>query len=146
MITAFANALRRATAPELLDSRSRKNLEGVHEDLIAVVERASRISEVPFVVTEGLRSLDRQRVLVASGASRTLRSRHLHGYAVDLAAKIDGQVRWDWPLYAKLNDAMQAAADELDVPIIWGGSWRSFKDGPHWELDRRSYPDPSEAA
>lgn len=146
MITTIANALRRVTTPDVLDARSRKNLEGVHHDLVAVVERAARISEVPFVVTEGLRSLERQRVLVASGASRTLRSRHLNGFAIDLAAKVDGEVRWDWPLYSKLNDAMQAAASELDVPVVWGGGWRSFKDGPHFELDRRSYPDPSEAA
>lgn len=146
MITAIANALRRVTKPDVLDARSRKNLEGVHEDLVTVVERAAHLSEIPFVVTEGLRTLDRQRVLVASGASRTLRSRHLHGFAVDLAANINGEIRWDWPLYAKLNDAMQTAAHELDVPVIWGGSWRSFKDGPHFELDRRSYPDPDEAA
>ena len=139
MITAFANALRRATAPELLDSRSRKNLEGVHEDLIAVVERASRISEIPFVVTEGLRSLDRQRVLVASGASRTLRSRHLHGYAVDLAAKIDGQVRWDWPLYKAFSKTVKDVAAYFGVPIVWGGDWKSFGDGPHFELNRSNY-------
>lgn len=146
MITAIATALRRATAPEILDARTRKNLKGVHDDLVAVVERAARISEVPFVVTEGLRSLARQRVLVASGASRTLRSRHLHGYAVDLAAKVDGQVRWDWPLYPKLATAMKTAARELNIPIVWGGDWAEFVDGPHFELDRRSYPDPKEAA
>jgi peptidoglycan L-alanyl-D-glutamate endopeptidase CwlK len=26
------------------------------------------------------------------------------------------------------------------VPIVWGGDWRTFKDGPHFELDRRKYP------
>lgn len=117
-----------------------KKLFGVHVDLQRVVQRAAKISEVEFIVTEGLRSVDRQKQLYQSGASRTMKSRHLDGHAVDLAAVVDGEVRWDWPLYYKLADAMKAAADEIGVPIVWGGDWQTFKDGPHFELDREMYP------
>lgn len=123
-----------------LNDRSLKNLNGVNDDLVRVVKRAAEISPLPFVVTEGLRSVERQRVLVDRGASRTMRSRHITGHAVDVAAVIDGEVRWDWPLYAKLAEAMKEAAKELNVPIVWGGDWRGFKDGPHFELDRKFYP------
>lgn len=140
MIATIASMLNKAITPDRLDARSRKNLQGVHRDLVAVVERAAELSDLQFVVTEGLRTTERQRELVAKGASKTMNSRHITGHAVDLAAKIDGQVRWDWPLYSKLNVAMQTAAEELGVPIIWGGSWISFRDGPHFELDRRTYP------
>lgn len=146
MFSAIAKFLGKSAKADPLDARSRKSLTGVHEDMVAVVERAAALSEVEFIVTEGLRTIERQRQLVAKGASKTMNSRHLTGHAVDLAAKIDGEVRWDWPLYAKLNDAMQKAAKELDVPIVWGGSWRTFKDGPHFELDRRAYPAEMEAA
>jgi peptidoglycan L-alanyl-D-glutamate endopeptidase CwlK len=95
---------------------------------------------VEFTVTEGLRSAERQRRLVAAGASRTLNSRHLSGHAVDLAAKVGGKVRWDWPLYARLAEAMKTAASELNLPLVWGGDWRSFRDGPHFELPREAYP------
>lgn len=123
-----------------LSERSIKNLEGVHYDLVRVVRRAATLTDLDFVVTEGLRSVDRQRVLVDRGASRTMRSRHLTGHAVDLAAVIDGEVRWDWPLYSKLAAVMKRAADELQVPLEWGGDWKKFRDGPHFQLPWEAYP------
>ena len=117
-----------------LDERSENRLEGVNEALVSVVRRAARNTTVDFIVTEGLRTKDRQAQLFAKGASRTMNSKHLTGRAVDLAAMVDGEVRWDWPLYHKLAKAMKDAADECGVKIVWGGDWRTFKDGPHFEL------------
>jgi peptidoglycan LD-endopeptidase CwlK len=123
-----------------LSSRSLNRLEGVHPDLVAVVKRAIQITTVDFAVIEGLRTLERQRELLAAGASRTLKSRHITGHAVDIAPWIAGTIRWDWPPFYKLADAMKAAAAEQGTSIVWGGDWRTFKDGPHFELDRKSYP------
>lgn len=123
-----------------LDKRSQANLVGVHPDLVAVVEAALQISPITFVVTEGLRTLARQRSLVASGASQSMKSRHLTGHAVDLAAKINGVVRWDWPLYAQLAKAMKTAAAARGTPLEWGGDWRTLKDGPHFQLPWSNYP------
>ena len=123
-----------------LGKRSRKRLEGVHPDLVKVVERAIQITKVDFTVLEGMRTLTRQRALVRKGASKTMNSRHLTGHAVDLGAWVDGTVRWDWPLYYEIEKAMKQAARELKVPIEWGGDWRSFKDGPHYQLPWRGYP------
>lgn len=122
-----------------LGARSLERLRGVHPDLVAVVKRAITLSEIDFTVTEGLRTRERQAQLVKAGASKTMNSRHITGHAVDLAAWVEGGIRWDWPLYAKLAAAMKLAASELGVVIIWGGDWRTFKDGPHFELDRRVY-------
>lgn len=129
-----------------LSARDHQRLAGVHPDLVRVVERA-RLA-VPFIVTEGLRTKERQAQLVQAGASRTMNSRHLSGHAVDLAYWLDdgddvpeqGEVRWDWPLAHKVAAAMKAAATEEHVALVWGGDWASFPDGPHFELDRRSYP------
>jgi peptidoglycan L-alanyl-D-glutamate endopeptidase CwlK len=123
-----------------LGKRSVERLQGVHPDLVKVVERAIEMSPVDFTVLEGLRSPERQQTLVASGASQTLNSRHITGHAVDLGAWVDNQVDWSWPLYHKIANAMKAAANELGVAIVWGGDWRTFKDGPHFELDRKFYP------
>ena len=123
-----------------LGHRSKQRLKGVHPDLVRVVENAIEISTVDFAVLEGLRDPLRQKKLVAAGASKTLNSRHLTGHAVDLGAWVDNQVDWSWPLYAQINAAMQQAAKIQNVLIIWGGGWRSFKDGPHFELDRKAYP------
>jgi peptidoglycan L-alanyl-D-glutamate endopeptidase CwlK len=118
----------------ILNVRSEKNLVGVDENLVRVVHRAAEITEIDFIVTEGLRTKERQEKLVKAGASQTMNSKHLIGRAVDLAAVVDGEVRWDWPLYHKLAKAMKQAATELAVPITWGGDWKSFKDGPHFQL------------
>ncbi len=123
-----------------LGKRSIERLQGVHPDLVRVVERAIDLTTVDFTILEGLRSPERQQTLVASGASQTLNSRHITGHAVDLGAWVDNQVDWSWPLYTKIANAMKAAANELGVSIVWGGDWRTFKDGPHFELDRRYYP------
>ncbi|WP_341304737.1 M15 family metallopeptidase [Pseudomonas sp. TMP25] len=123
-----------------LSRRSLERMQRVHPDLVRVVMRAIEITEVDFGVTEGVRTIEKQREYVAKGASKTMNSRHLTGHAVDLVAYIGADVRWDWPLYHKIAAAMKAAAKELGVPIIWGGDWRTFKDGPHFELDRKVYP------
>lgn len=123
-----------------LGKRSIERLQGVRPDLVRVVERAIDLTPVDFTVLEGLRSPERQQTLVASGASHTLNSRHITGHAVDLGAWVDNQVDWSWPLYTKIANAMKAAANELGIAIVWGGDWRTFKDGPHFELDRKYYP------
>jgi len=142
--------------PFKLSKRSLDKLTGVHPDLVAVVQRAISRSEVDFTVVEGLRDVERQRKLVKAGASKTMDSRHITGHAVDLAAWVGGQVRWDWPLYLKIAEAMRQASIELNTPIRWGGTWgtlstlqtpitnamlhKEFPDGPHFELPRAKYP------
>ena len=121
-----------------LDARSEQRLIGVHPDLADVVRMAA--SKASFIVTEGMRTTQKQAELVRAGASQTMKSRHLTGHAVDLAAKVNGEVRWDWPLYEKLNAAMQDASGVLGVPIEWGGSWKTLKDGPHFQLPWKEYP------
>lgn len=124
----------------VLSKKSLDRLSGVHQDLVEVVKRAIEITEVDFAVLEGVRSKTRQEQLVKAGASQTMRSRHLTGHAVDLGAYVGGQVRWDWPLYYKIADAIKEAASELGVPIEWGGDWKTFKDGPHFQLPFKEYP------
>jgi peptidoglycan L-alanyl-D-glutamate endopeptidase CwlK len=126
--------------PFKFSQRSITNLSGVHPDLVKVVRRALEISEIDFAVIEGLRSKERQAELVKAGASQTMNSRHITGHAVDLAAVVGGAIRWDWPIYEKIAKAVKTAAAELKVAIVWGGDWVSFKDGPHFELDRKKYP------
>lgn len=128
-----------------LGVRSKSRLKGVHPDLVKVVERAINITTVDFTVLEGVRDPLRQKKLVEAGASQTMNSRHIPGAdgfakAVDLGAWVDDEVRWDWPLYHKIAAAMLEAARELNVKIVWGGSWAKFRDGPHFELDRKAYP------
>jgi len=123
-----------------LSRKSQDRLSGVHPDLVDVVARALSISAVDFVVLEGVRSKSRQEHLFAAKATKTMNSRHLTGHAVDLGALVGGSVRWDWPLYYQIADAMKQAAGELGISITWGGDWKTFPDGPHFELPRNEYP------
>lgn len=122
-----------------LSTRSRDRLKGVHPDLVKVIELAITKTPVDFMVTEGLRTVERQKTLVAKGASKTMNSRHITGHAVDIVPIIDGKVRYDWPLYHKIAPIIKDCAKQLGVAIVWGGDWRTFKDGPHFELDRKKY-------
>lgn len=120
-----------------LSAKSRSKLEGVHPDLVSVVERAIEITDQDFSVGEGLRSVGRQRELVETGKSTTMNSRHLTGHAVDL---FPYPLSWDWKYFYPIADAMKQAAEELNVDLDWGGDWKSFPDGPHFQLAWGSYP------
>lgn len=118
-------------------------LRGVHPDLVRVVMRCAKDwkdLDAAFIVTCGVRSLAEQKLLVAKGASKTMRSRHLTGHAVDLACVLKSKVRWDWPLYDRLAKRMKAAANKEKVPLEAGADWIKFRDGPHFQLPWAQYP------
>lgn len=126
-----------------LNARSLKNLSGVHPDLRKVVDQVCKTiaddALVQFIVTEGLRTLVRQQELFRAKATRTMNSRHLTGHAFDIAITVNGEVRWDWPLYQDMSVIIKEAAKQVGVDLVWGGDWTTFRDGPHYELNRRSY-------
>jgi peptidoglycan L-alanyl-D-glutamate endopeptidase CwlK len=141
-----------------LNSRSLKKLEGVNPILVELVHSASQICVQTFIVVDGLRTLAQQKELVRRGASKTLKSKHLTGHAVDLVPYIGSKPRWEWPLIYPIALAMQQAARTKGVKIRWGGVWDreltklssnlevevlnyaqrhpgpDFLDGPHYEL------------
>lgn len=131
-----------------LNDASVAKLRGVHPDLVRIVMRCAadwKDADTGFVVTCGIRTLAEQKILKAKGASKTLRSRHIpaangFSHAIDLACTIQGQVRWDWPLYDSVAKQMKAAAKAENVPLEWGGDWKTFKDGPHFQLPWEQYP------
>ena len=129
----------------VLSQKSLTKLNGAHPDLVRVIKRAAALSSIDFTVLEVLRTPARQKELVRTGASKTMNSRHLPGAdgksrAVDIAPLDGGQVSWAWPTYFKLAPIIKQAAKDEGVPIEWGGDWRTFKDGPHWQLPWSAYP------
>lgn len=114
-----------------LGQKSEANLAGVHPGLVAVVRRAILITEIDFAVHEGLRTMERQRKLVATGASRTLDSYHLTGDAVDLVPYVDGSLRWEHALCNEVARAVREASGLVGVRLVWGRVW----DTELFELD-----------
>lgn len=117
-----------------LGKRSLRRLVGVHPELAFAVHEAIKISDVDFGVTEGVRSMSRQRKLVRQGRSKTLKSYHLNGLAVDLVPYIDGNYRWDSnEAFDSIAKAMNEVIKKYDLNIqngfaLWG--W----DRPHWQM------------
>ena len=130
----------------LLSILSRRRLDKAHPHLQKLVRRAIQITSVDFKVAETLRSPKRQKELVRSGASHTLNSRHLPhpvdglSRAVDLVALEQKRISWHWPHYHRIACAMNQAAEELGIPLEWGGEWKHFPDGPHFQLPWKDYP------
>lgn len=114
-----------------LGKRSLERLEGVDERMQAVVRAAIGQSKQDFSVICGVRTIEEQRKLVAKGASQTMKSKHIDGLAVDLAAYEDG-IRWELNLYDEIADAMKAAAIDCGVAIRWGAAWH-INDIREWE-------------
>lgn len=150
-----------------LDTKSLKELDGVHADLVAVVTRAIALSVQDFAVHDGVRTIEEQKRMVESGAAQTMDSRHLTGHAVDLVPYVNGKLRWEWEPIYRIADAVRIAARELAIPLRWGAAWdidfttseslpenivsdyakrrreagkKAFLDGPHFELPKASYP------
>jgi peptidoglycan L-alanyl-D-glutamate endopeptidase CwlK len=145
-----------------LSQRSLDKLEGVHPDMVKCVKSAIEYTKVDFGVICGMRTEEEQKELVAKGASKTMRSKHLTGHAVDLMASLGSRASWELNLYDDIADAMAQASKEHNVPIKWGAAWsigniaqwnsgmegamnsyidlrrregkRPFIDGPHFEL------------
>jgi len=126
-------------------TRSVERLNGVHPDLVRVVHAALAISKSDFIVVEGLRTLAKQREYFQAGKSKTMRSRHLTGHAVDLAPLVDTdgdgdlELSWERSHFYPISDAMFQAAENLGVSIEWGGNWQ-WVDAPHWQLPWSKYP------
>ena len=136
-----------------LSKASEEKLKGVHPDLIRVVRKAALLCDQPFIVFEGVRTVERQRSLIAKGFSKLknpFRSRHvptkdakygLVSHAVDLVPlNANGKPVWDWKLIPPIARAMKTAASSEHVSLEWGGEWKTFKDGVHWQLPWKLYP------
>lgn len=121
-------------------ARSLSNLVGVHQDLVNVMHRSIESAPHDFTIIEGVRSPTRQQKLVDEGKSKTLNSRHITGHAIDLAIIKDGKAIWDVQPYIELSLHIKSIAKGMEIPIVWGGDWKTFVDAVHYELDRKVYP------
>ena len=103
-----------------LSRRSLDRLEGIDDRLQAVVKMAITLTDTDFGVVQGMRTLDEQKELVAKGASKTLKSKHLEGKAFDIMAYVNSRASWELNLYDNLADAIKEAAIQFERPNLLG--------------------------
>tara|TARA_Y100001972_G_C7586409_1_gene294042 strand:- start:227 stop:664 length:438 start_codon:yes stop_codon:yes gene_type:complete len=108
---------------------SEEKLQTVRPELADVARKALELSSIDFGITEGLRSEQKQKQLVSEGASKTMKSKHLTGHAIDIVCYADGKITWDLEHYQTAAYAFGLASKELDVQIRWGGNWSGYKTG-----------------
>lgn len=127
-----------------LDHASLQVLLTVDMRFVAVVLTATRAFHrdnfaFVFRVTSGLRTREEQTRLVAQGASQTMNSAHLDGFAVDMAILSADRRKafWEYSLFQRFNVAMQAAAVQIgldDGDLLWGGDWVRLRDVCYWQV------------
>jgi len=115
--------------------RSKKKLETVDVRLQNLMNVAIKESPYDFGITEGIRTLKRQKELFAEGKTKTLKSYHLVGKAVDIKIYVNGEITWDFKYYKEVADCVKEVAKKLGYVITWGGDWKTFKDGPHFQIE-----------
>ena len=129
-----------------LSQRSIERLDGVNEQLLAVVTKAIKTTNIDFGVTCGLRTIEEQRELVKKGVAQTMKSKHIEGNAVDVVAYIGSRITWELNVYDDIADAFKSAAQDLGVGIRWGAAWqipdirdwdRSMEDAMNAYVDLR---------
>ena len=118
----------------ILSKKSKERLKGVDSSLIKLMEESIKESPYDFGITEGIRTPERQKQLYDEGKSKTLKSKHLVGKAVDIAILVDGNITWDKKYYQEVAEHIKKIAKKLGVDIRWGGEFKNFFDGPHFEL------------
>lgn len=117
-----------------LSKRSLDNLAQCHPDLQKVAKAA--IVNFDFVVTCGHRGKAAQNEAYAKGNSKLRWPDSLHNKTPSLAFDAAPYpIDWnDIKRFDQMGKVMLAAAKTVGVKIVWGGSWKNFKDRPHFEL------------
>lgn len=116
-----------------------QRLKGVDQRLVNVILKAAETADTPFKVLEGLRDAKTQMKYFKAGTSKLdgvkKKSKHQIGKAVDIVPLINGKPEHrSWKPFYPMADNVLKAAKALKVPVTWGGSWKNFPDGPHFEL------------
>lgn len=109
-----------------------RKLVGLDARLIQVVRRVA-LTGPHFIISEGLRTQQRQRELFREGKTKTLKSKHSLGLAVDCYPVVAPIAQLRWSDYRPLVVAAKQAAKELGVPMRFGYDWGW--DAPHWEIN-----------
>jgi len=143
-----------------LGKGSLKKLESVHHDLVKIINLAITRTPVDFGISEGHRTLERQKEFYDQGKSKIdgISKKGKHNYSPSLAIDLYAyhpnletrkKIAYDVPTLCIIAGVIISCADELKAKgdikhsIRWGGNWdndgvilydQSFDDLPHFEL------------
>ena len=110
----------------------------VRQPFTEFITECENTFNITLRIVQGLRTINEQNALYAQGRTtkgsivtnaKGGQSFHNYGLAIDIA-ELDakGQINWNYDM-----SKLKPIADKYN--IIWGGSWKSFKDLPHFEMN-----------
>ncbi|GHV40021.1 hypothetical protein FACS1894179_05870 [Bacteroidia bacterium] len=134
-------------------NQSLNKLESVNPNLVELIKEAIQSTSIPFIITEGVRTTERQKELYAQGRvtpglivtncdgikdkSNHQLKENGYGHAVDLYPYINGSIRiheaYVPEILQIIAEHIQMTAQKMNLSVIWGGDWK-MKDYPHFEL------------
>ena len=112
-----------------------------HTDLQELMQAVIAESPEDLTIVCGSRSKEKQDKAFAEGRSQLKYPQSKHNIqpsmAVDVAPYIDGRIPWnDIAAFMRLRTRVMEKSYEMKL-IIRSGSYFSFEDWPHYELDWR---------
>lgn len=127
----------RRRIPYQLSKVSKSRLNGVDGQLVDLVNET--LFYIDVSVIEGLRSVETQKQYLALGVSKTMKSKHLVGKAVDLypypvPRLASGEIDSNSEKWNQLGGVVLTIARAMGIKVQWGGLWTSFIDKPHFEI------------
>ena len=127
----------RRKTPYQLSKKSKSRLNGVDGRLVDLVNET--LFYIDVSVIEGLRSVETQKQYLAIGVSKTMKSKHLVGKAVDLypypvPRLQSGSIDSNSEKWNQLGGVVLTLARAMGIKVQWGGLWTSIIDKPHFEI------------
>lgn len=125
--------------------KSLQNLADVHPDLVRVAKRAIQRTPIDFGISEGVRTKERQLLLLSQRKTTLAHSQHFiqpqtgYGHAIDIFAYVNDQAVWHRKYYGPIIQTFFTEATKLGVQLRFGHLWKDFSDSPHIELHPRFY-------
>lgn len=114
--------------------KSLDKLATAHQDLQTLFQEVIKYKDCSVI--EGHRSKEKQEQLVANGFSKAHYPNSPHNKqpseAVDV---VPNPVNWnDKQSFIDLAVTVKRCATKMGIEIEWGGDFKSFFDGPHYQL------------
>jgi peptidoglycan L-alanyl-D-glutamate endopeptidase CwlK len=122
------------------DARSSENLSGLHprvQNLALILLQRALEAEIIIKIISGMRTIEEQDKIYAKGRTApgkivtTKRggfSNHNFGLAFDIGIFKGKKYIEESPDYRSIGKLGES------IGLVWGGSWKSFPDEPHFEL------------
>lgn len=124
----------------LYDTRNRTNLDKLADNTKAKAYQLYEYcmdNKIQILIYETIRTKEKQAENVRKGVSKTMKSYHIVGQALDWVL-VDSKKNALWNGYNS-KDAQRVIKYAKSIGFEWGGDWKNFYDAPHLQYNYKGY-------